>query len=53
MGFVGFPEIFLAKMSEIVAVIDFLRIYFDDLLCMMRASLNNHHDEIRCVLARL
>ena len=41
MGIAGSPDIFQAKMSELM-VLEFIRTYLDDFLCITKASLDNH-----------
>ena len=53
MGIAGSPDIFPAKMSELMVAFEFMRTYLDDLLCMTKASLDNHLDHLRLVLTRL
>eukprot|EP00804_Cyclotella_cryptica_P010824 CCRYP_008760-RA/>CCRYP_008760-RA protein AED:0.09 eAED:0.26 QI:0/0/0/1/0/0/2/0/511 len=53
MGIAGSPNIFQAKMSELMAALEFVRTYLDDLLCITRASLDDHLDHLRLVLTRL
>ena len=53
MGVAGSPDIFQAKMSELMAALEFVRAYLDDLLCITRASLEDHLEKLRLVLIRL
>ena len=53
MGIAGSPDIFQAKMSELMVALEFMRTYLDDLLCISKASLDNHLDHLRLVLTRL
>ncbi len=53
MGIAGSPDIFQAKMSELMAALEFVRAYLDDLLCITKASLEDHLDKLRMVLTRL
>ncbi len=53
MGIVGSPDIFQAKMSELMVALEFVRTYLDDLLCITKVSLDNHLDHSRLVLTRL
>eukprot|EP00804_Cyclotella_cryptica_P021312 CCRYP_001568-RA/>CCRYP_001568-RA protein AED:0.37 eAED:0.39 QI:0/0/0/1/0/0/2/0/394 len=52
MGIAGSPGIFQAKMSELMVALEFMRTYLDDLLCITRASLDDHLDHLRLVLTR-
>ena len=40
-------------MSELMAALEFVRTYLDDLLCITRASLEDHLEKLRVVLTRL
>ena len=53
MGIAGSPDIFQAKMSKLMVALDFVRTYLDDLLCITKASLDDHLDHLRLVLIRL
>ena len=53
MGIAGSPDIFQAKMSELMVALEFVRTYLGDLLCITKASLDNHLDHLRLVLTRL
>ena len=53
MGIAGSPDIFQAKMSELMVALEFIRTYLDDLLCITKASLDDHLDQLRLVLTRL
>jgi hypothetical protein len=53
MGIAGAPDIFQAEMSELMVALEFVRTYFDDLLCITKASLDNHLDHLRLALTRL
>ena len=53
MGVAGSPDIFQAKMSELMVALEFVRAYLDDLLCITKASLEDHLDKLRMVLTRL
>ena len=53
MGVAGSPDIFQSKMSELMAALEFVRTYLDDLLCITRASLEDHLEKLRVVLTRL
>ena len=53
MGIESSPDIFQAKMSELMVALEFVRTYLDDLLCITKASLDNHLDHLRLVLTRL
>ena len=53
MGVAGSPDIFQAKMSELMVALEFVRAYLDDLLVITRASLEDHLEKLRTVLTRL
>jgi hypothetical protein len=53
MGIAGSPDIFQAKMSELMEALEFMRTYLDNLLCITKASLDNHLDHLRLVFTRL
>ena len=53
MGVAGSPDIFQSKMSELMATLEFVRTYLDDLLCITKGSLEDHLDKLRQVLTRL
>ena len=53
MGVAGSPDIFQAKMSELMTALEFVRTYLDDLLTITRDSLEDHLEKLRIVLTRL
>ncbi len=53
MGIAGSPNILQAKMSKLMVALEFVRTYLDDLLCITKASLDNHLDHLRLVFSRL
>jgi len=53
MGIAGSPDIFQAKMSELMATLEFVRTYLDDLLCITKGDLEDHLQRLREVLIRL
>ena len=53
IGIASSPDIFQAKMSNLMVAIDFARTYLDDLLCIAKPSLDDHLDHLRLVLTRL
>jgi hypothetical protein len=53
MGVAGSPDIFQAKMSELMATLEFVRTYLDDLLCITKGNLEDHLLRLREVLIRL
>ena len=53
MGLAGSPDIFQAKMSKLMVALEFVRNYLDDLLCITKASLDDHLNHLRLVLTTL
>ena len=53
MGIAGSPDIFQAKMSALMVALEFVRAYLDDLLCITKTNLKDHHDKLKMVLTRL
>ena len=53
MGVAGSPDIFQAKMSELMLALEFVRTYIDDLLVITKASLEDPLEKLRMVLTRL
>jgi hypothetical protein len=53
MGVAGSPDIFQAKMSELMVDLEFVRTYLDDILTITKSSLSDHLDKLRKVLTRL
>ena len=53
MGVAGSPDIFQAKMSKLMVALEFVITYLDDLLCITKASLDDHLNHLRLVLTRL
>ena len=53
MGIACSPDIFQAKMSELMVALEFVRAYIDDLLCITKGSLDDHLSKLRKVLIRL
>ena len=53
MGVAGSPDIFQSKMSELMATLEFVKTYLDDLLCITRGDLDDHLDKLKLVLQRL
>ena len=52
MGIAGSPDIFQAKMSKLMVALEFIRTYLDDLLCITKASLDDHLNHLRLVNAK-
>jgi hypothetical protein len=53
MGIAGSPDIFQSKMSELIKDMEYVQAYLDDLLCISRNSLEDHHKKPKEVLRRL
>ncbi|MFM8588489.1 MAG: RNase H-like domain-containing protein [Bacteroidota bacterium] len=53
MGVAGSPDIFQSKMSELMATLEFVRTYLDDLLCITKGNLKDHLNKLRQVFNRL
>ena len=53
MGVACSPDIFQARMSELMASLEFVRTYLDDLLCISKGSLEDHLTKLKKVLIRL
>ena len=53
MGIACSPDIFQAKMSELMVALEFVRAYINDLLCITKGSLDDHLSKLRKVLIRL
>eukprot|EP00804_Cyclotella_cryptica_P026163 CCRYP_009761-RA/>CCRYP_009761-RA protein AED:0.05 eAED:0.05 QI:0/-1/0/1/-1/0/1/0/163 len=53
MGIAGSPEIFQSKMTELMATLQFVRAYIDDLLCITKGTLEDHLAKLELVLSRL
>ncbi len=53
MGIECSPDIFQEKMSKLMVALEFVRIYVDVLLCITKASLDDHLDHLRLVLTRM
>ncbi len=53
IGVAGSPDIFQSKMMELMATLEFVRTYLDDLLCITKGDLEDHLQHLRKVLIRL
>ena len=53
MGIAGSPDIFQEKMSDLMATLEFVRTYLDDLLIITKGSLEDHLEKLSVVLTRL
>ena len=53
MGVACSPDIFQAKISELMATLEFVRAYIDDLLCITKGDFVDHLAKLKLVLQRL
>ena len=53
MGIAGSPDIFQSKMLELMATLEFLWTYLDDLLCITKGDLRDHLDKLEKVFIKL
>ena len=53
MGVACYPDIFQAKMSELMGTLEFVWTYIDDLLCITKGSLDDHLSKMKRVFIRL
>ncbi len=53
MGIAGSPNIFQEKMSDLMATLEFVQTYLDDLLIITKGSLEDHLEKLSVVLTRL
>jgi hypothetical protein len=53
MGVSCSPHIFQAKISELMATLEFVKAYIDDLLCITKGDLDDHLAKLKLVLQRL
>jgi hypothetical protein len=53
MGFGGSADIFQAQMMDLMASLDYVRAYIDDLLIITRGTLEDHLSKVKTVLAKL
>jgi hypothetical protein len=53
MGFAGSADIFQAEMGNLMATLEYLRAYNDDLLVITKGSLDYHLDKLKQVFIRL
>jgi hypothetical protein len=53
MGIAFSPDIFQAKMSELMGTLEFVRTYVDDLLCITKCCLDDHLSKLKRVFIRL
>jgi len=53
MGIACAPDIFQEKMSGLMATLEWIKVYLDDLLIITRGNFEDHLDKLRQVLQRL
>ncbi len=53
MGFAGSADIFQAEMSNLMASLEYVRSYIDDLLVITKGSLDDHLAKLEAVFIRL
>ncbi len=53
MGFAGSADIFQAEMRNLMATLEYIRAYIDDLLVIAKGSLDDHLDKLKQVFIRL
>ena len=53
MGVAGSPDIFQANMSELMAALEFVHTYLDDILVISKASLENQLKNLRKIFLKL
>jgi hypothetical protein len=53
MGIAGSPDIFQEKMSDLMANLEFVQTYLDDLMIITKESLEDHLEKLSMVLTRL
>ena len=53
MGIAGSPDIFQAKMSDLMMTLEFLQIYLDGLLLISKKNLQDHLFKLRLVQIKL
>ncbi len=53
MGFAGSADIFQAEMGNLMAILEYIRAYIDNLLAISKGSLDDHLDKLKQVFIRL
>ena len=53
MGIAGSLDVFQAKMMELMASLEFVRAYIDDLQCITKGTLEDHLAKLDLVRSRL
>ncbi len=52
MGFAGLADIFQVEMGNLMATLEYIRAYIDDLLVITKGSLDDHLDILKQVFIR-
>jgi hypothetical protein len=53
MGFAGLADIFQAEMGNLMATLEYIRAYIDDILVITKSNHDNHLDKLEQVFIRL
>jgi hypothetical protein len=53
MGIAGSPDIFQGRMLELMESLEYVKAYYDDLLCISKLSLEDHLEKLEEVLRQL
>ncbi len=53
IGFAGLADIFQAEMGNLMATLEYVRAYIDDLLVIAKGSLDDHLDKLKQVFIQL
>ncbi len=53
MGFAGLADIFQVEMGNLMATLEYVRAYTDNILVITKSSHNDHLDELEQVFIRL
>ncbi len=53
MSIAGSPDIFQEKMSELMKILEYVRAFLDDLLCISKLSLEDHLEKLEEVLRQI
>ena len=53
MGLCNSPDIFQEKMSELLAGLDTVRVYIDDILHVTKGSFEDHLEKLDAILSQL
>jgi hypothetical protein len=53
MGFAGSADIFQAEMGNLMATLEYVRVYIDNLLVITKGSLDDHLDKLKQAFIQL